>query len=74
MIGDIVLNRRREEVAISLDKTYRLAQGGEGEFTNVHPVNGDLAFGDVVEARDEVGEGRLAAPCRPDNAKDFTKG
>src|SRR5229473_1867976 len=38
------------------------------EVTHVDAVEKDLAFGDVVQTRQQIGERRLAAPGAPDDA------
>ncbi len=63
-VGDVVLDRGCEQEGVLLDQADRPAQGGERDLAHVLAVDRDPAGADVVVARDQVGDGRLAAARR----------
>ena len=60
-VGDVVAHGADEEEDILLDGADAGPQGLELEVANVDPIDGDRALGHVVEARQEVDDGGLAA-------------
>jgi hypothetical protein len=67
-VGDVVLDRGREQELVLLHDAHRFPQRLERDPGDLLPVDGDRAAAHVIKARDEVGDGRLAAARRPDDA------
>ena len=65
-VGDVVVHRGREQERVVVDHGDRGPQGGEVEVAHVGAVDQHRAGGDVVEAREELDERRLARPGRAD--------
>ena len=63
-VGDVVADRRGEQEDVLLHDADRLAQRGERDVADVDAVDRDAAAGDVVEARHQVDDRRLAAARR----------
>ena len=68
-IRHVALQGGGEHVAVLLDHPDRVAQRFQGHVANVLAVDGDAPAGDVVEARHQVGDGRLAGARRADDAQ-----
>ena len=68
-VGDVVLDRGGKQERVLLDQAHGPAQGGERDLAHVLAVDRDPAGADVVVARDQMGDGRLAAARRPDDAE-----
>ena len=66
-IGDVVGHRRIEQEGFLLNKSDVVAQGGQSHITHVLAVDGDAPTCDVIEARRQSGDGRLARPRRSDD-------
>jgi len=60
-VSDVVRHRAAEEVDLLLDDADVLPQALEGDVLDVLPVDEDAASRHLVEAGDEVAQGRLAA-------------
>ena len=59
-VADVVHHGAGEQVGVLQHDAERAAQVGLADLVDVDAVVADLAVGDVVEAVDEVGDGRLA--------------
>ena len=66
-VSDIVGHRGIEQEGFLLHQADMPAQGGEGDIADVLAVEGHPPAGDVVEARDEIGDRRLARARWPDD-------
>ena len=67
-IGDIPFDRGGEHEGVLLDDADGAAQRFERDVPDILAVDGDGAAGDVVEAGNQMGDGRLAATRRTDDA------
>ena len=67
-IGDIPFDRGGEHEGVLLDDADGAAQRLQGDVPDILPVDGDAPAGDVVEAGNQMGDGRLAAARRTDDA------
>ena len=70
-VGDVVANRADEEEDVLLHDADGRAQRRERDVADVVAVDRDAAVGDVVEARDQVHDGRLAAAGRSEQRDDL---
>ena len=68
-VGHVALQGGGEHIAVLLDYPDRVAQRIQGHVADILAVNGDAPAGDVVEARHQVGDGRLAGARRTDDAE-----
>ena len=68
-VGDVVLERGGEQEAVLLDQADRPAQRRQGDVAYVLAVDGDPAGADVVVARDQMRDRRLAAARGTDDAE-----
>ncbi len=65
-VGDVVAQRAGEQEHVLLHDADPRAQRGEGRVAHVHPVHQHAPALDVVEARQQRAERRLARPRRTD--------
>lgn len=65
-IGDVGADRVVEQERLLGDQGDVMAQARQGQAAHVAPVQGDRAGGHVIEARDQVQDGALAAARRAD--------
>ena len=72
-VGDVVGHRGVEQKGFLLHQTHVMAQGGESHVPHILAVDGDPPGGDVVEPRDQAGDGRLAGPGGPDDAQGLAR-
>ena len=73
-VGDVVAHRVVEEDRLLGHHGDLVAQGGQGETTDVDAVDGDRPAARVEKARDEVDQGRLASPAHPHQGQDLAFG
>src|SRR6266851_3734523 len=65
----VLVDRGREEDRVLEGHADVRAQGAQLKVADVDAVEEDLAFGHVVQTREQVGERRLAAPGAPHDAQ-----
>ena len=65
-VADVLAHRRREEHCLLRHDANLAAQRRDGDIADVKAVDGNAARRDLVEARDQVGDRRLAGAARPD--------
>ena len=67
---DVLAHGAVEEEDVLQHDAHLLAQAGEVDVAQVAPVEGDAPLADVVEARDQAGQGRLAHAGRTHQGHD----
>jgi len=72
-IGDVVAHGGIEQERLLLHQPDVFAKTGEGDLADVAAVQRDPSAGHVVEAWDQVRQGRLAAAGRSDDAKSASR-
>ena len=72
-VGDIVPNRCREQEHVLLHDADVASQRLERDVANVDAIDQDPASGGVVETRQQVHDGALAAPGRAQEGDDLAR-
>ena len=70
-VGDVVAHRVVEQEGLLGDDPDLPPEGHEADLTEVHAIDEDRPFRRIVEAGNEVHEGRLAGTAAPHESQHF---